>query len=550
MKREGQEVAIAEVEGAYHRLVKAREMRENLDRMRRTGATVRYLQADVRDAEALAVLVDSVYTEFGRLDGVIHGAGIIEDKLVEDKTPESFDRVFDTKADSAFVLARTLRPESLKFMALFSSAAGAFGNRGQADYAATNEVVNKLALLLDRDWPGRVVALNWGPWLKTGMVGQELQRQFAERGIQLITIDAGRKLFEQELRLGTQGRRRGDPGGRRVGRHASASAKTTDRRRSQLLPLIDQCSDHQWDTRPGAGVRYLDPAKDLYLRDHVLDGKPVFPLAMAMEWMTETAQHHWPNFQVASLQDLSVLRGVVLDFGPRRVRLAASLAPRSGDSGHNAAVQVEIRDADQPALLHYRALLELTATLPQPPVYRLPFANGSKPFDMSVAEAYDRWLFHGPFFQAIEQIQGISDDGMTAVLTPSSPLAGISTARGSCWMIDPAVFDAGLQLVILLEPSASGCNAFASPFSALSPLWLPSGSKVICHLHVTSRPSDHLFFIDLAFVDENGRLLGLLEDMECPTSKALNCLASNTARSLGETVGHLRGPEFDLSNSF
>ena len=54
MKREGQEVAIAEVEGAYHRLVKAREMRENLGRMRRTGATVRYLQADVRDAEALA----------------------------------------------------------------------------------------------------------------------------------------------------------------------------------------------------------------------------------------------------------------------------------------------------------------------------------------------------------------------------------------------------------------------------------------------------------------------------------------------------------------
>ena len=169
---------------------------------------------------------------------------------------------------------------------------------------------------------------------------------------------------------------------------------------------------------------------------------------------------------------------------------------------------------------------------------------------MSVAEAYDRWLFHGPFFQAIEQIQGISDDGMTAVLTPSSPLAGISTARGSRWMIDPAVFDAGLQLVILWSRAHLDATPLPARFRRYRRYGFLSGSKVICHLHVTSRPSDHLFFIDLAFVDENGRLLGLLEDMECPTSKALNRLASNTARSLGETVGHLRGPEFDLSNSF
>ena len=59
----------------------------------------------------MAGLIDDVYRTHGRLDGVIHGAGIIEDKLVEEKTPESFDRVFDTKVRSAFLLSRLLRPE-------------------------------------------------------------------------------------------------------------------------------------------------------------------------------------------------------------------------------------------------------------------------------------------------------------------------------------------------------------------------------------------------------------------------------------------------------
>src|SRR5690606_10177124 len=89
--------------------------------------------------------------------------------------------------------------------AFFSSAAGAFGNRGQSDYAATNEVVNKLALYLDQRWPGRVVSLNWGPWLKTGMVDSGLQEQFNRRNIQLISIAAGCRAFDHEVRYGKKG---------------------------------------------------------------------------------------------------------------------------------------------------------------------------------------------------------------------------------------------------------------------------------------------------------------------------------------------------------
>jgi NAD(P)-dependent dehydrogenase (short-subunit alcohol dehydrogenase family) len=82
------------------------------------------LSVDVRNEEEFGSLIEGIYARYGRLDAVIHGAGIIEDKLIADKTQASLDRVFDTKVDSTFILSRYLRPDSLKAIILFSSVAG------------------------------------------------------------------------------------------------------------------------------------------------------------------------------------------------------------------------------------------------------------------------------------------------------------------------------------------------------------------------------------------------------------------------------------------
>jgi NAD(P)-dependent dehydrogenase (short-subunit alcohol dehydrogenase family) len=156
---------------------------------------------DVRDAAAFGGLIDRIYQTWGRIDGVIHGAGVIEDQRLVDKEPASFARVFSTKADSAVVLAQKLRPEGLKFLAFLSSVAGRFGNAGQVDYSAANEYLNKLACHLNRQWPGRVVALNWGPW-NGGMVSPELARLMTARSVGLIAPEQGAKAFLEEIRCG------------------------------------------------------------------------------------------------------------------------------------------------------------------------------------------------------------------------------------------------------------------------------------------------------------------------------------------------------------
>ncbi|WP_300462945.1 type I polyketide synthase [Desulfobacula sp.] len=205
MKREGQSFKPAHVEPAYNRLLGEREIRRNINAMQTAGAVVHYYPADAREEDSFGKLIDHIYAEHGRIDGVIHGAGIIEDKLMRDKTEASFDRVFNTKVDSGFILSRRLDPGSLKFLIFFASVAGKFGNIGQGDYAAANEVLNKLAVYLDGLWPARVAAVNWGPWAKSGMVTPELERQFEQRGVELVPPDVGVHMLDQEICFGAKG---------------------------------------------------------------------------------------------------------------------------------------------------------------------------------------------------------------------------------------------------------------------------------------------------------------------------------------------------------
>jgi NAD(P)-dependent dehydrogenase (short-subunit alcohol dehydrogenase family) len=195
-----------QIERQLMALMRDRAIRRNLQRFRQSGATIDYLPVDVKSAEDFGYLIDDIYARYGRLDVVIHGAGIIEDKLITDKTFASFERVFDTKVDSTFILSRYLRPDSLKALVLFSSVAGRYGNRGQSDYAAANETINRLAWLLDQQWSNtRVVSINWGPWDTVGMASEEVKRQFRERGIVPIPLAAGRQFFIDELRYGRKG---------------------------------------------------------------------------------------------------------------------------------------------------------------------------------------------------------------------------------------------------------------------------------------------------------------------------------------------------------
>jgi acyl transferase domain-containing protein/NAD(P)H-dependent flavin oxidoreductase YrpB (nitropropane dioxygenase family)/NAD(P)-dependent dehydrogenase (short-subunit alcohol dehydrogenase family) len=533
----GAAVTPAMIEESFRRLMNEREVRESLARLERSGARVAYRPCDVRDPDAFGTLIDEVYSTYGRIDGVIHGAGVIEDKLVRDKRLDSFERVVSTKVESALALAAKLRPEALRFLVFFSSVSGRFGNRGQGDYAAASEVLNKLAQDLDRRWPGRVVSINWGPWLTTGMVTPEVQRQFAERGVELIPPDLGCLMLDEELRSGRNGEAEVVIGGARGlgGLFESPVNRPTTRSRPAKhhasvalgLPLLgDDCPViRQADGRIEV-ARTLDLDRDLYLRDHRLDGHPILPFAVALELMAEVASAGWPDLQVVGLRDARLLRGVTLDGDQAPLRVVAR--PQDGPRDETLLVDLTIASGKNPGQAHYRAVVELGRSLEPAEVSETEgLSEGAGPLSRSVDDVYREWLFHGPIFQGIASIEAIGPNGAQATLRPSAVgdcLNGVPTGD---WLFDPVVVDSALQMQVVwarlhwdvtLLPSAGRVFRRSGP--------LKGGPRGIRYeLRVRPETRAPLSYADHLFYGPDGSLLAVIKSMEGTGSKALNRLA-------------------------
>ncbi len=519
--RRGKVGRLADIEARVVEILRIREIRRNLARMEQAGAEVQYHATDVRDEAAFGRLLDSVYEKYGRIDYTIHGAGIIEDKRIEDKTGESFRRVLETKVMSAFVLSRKLRPESMKALVLFSSVAGRFGNAGQGDYAAANEVLNKLAGWLDQRWPCRVVALNWGPWDRTGMASPAVLEGFAARGIGVIAPEAGRAAFDRELRCGVKGEA-----------EIVLGAVPAEPAGSRLPLLETEILSIAGDGSVECNYR-LSADTLLFLNDHRLDGKPVLPAAAAAELMAELVQKAYPDWRVASLRSLRVLKGIVLDREETMLRLSARSQTQPSQEASELDVDVVIRDAAS-GMTHYRATARLGNGMPEPE--QAPAIADVREYLLTAADAYREYLFHGPRMHCIESIDSVSGEGIAARLRHVPPSLCVAGGAGN-WLLDPVMLDAGPQLAIVWSRLYLGATALPSAFAEYRRLADADELPLRCYLRVRPDSSETCVLADVYFVRADGRLAGVIDGLEATADRRLNRLAA-VQRAAAAEVGH------------
>jgi acyl transferase domain-containing protein/NAD(P)H-dependent flavin oxidoreductase YrpB (nitropropane dioxygenase family) len=198
----------AEIERATRDILARREVESTLAELRGLGSAVRYHPADAQDAEAIHQVLKLIREDHGRLDGVVYAAGIIEDRLIADKDPGSFTRVFQTKVGGAQLLLDALAGPDYapSFAVLYGSIAATFGSRGQADYAAANDALESAG----RAWASRTgrrcLTVHWGPWAPDrahpGMVTPELSREYGRRGLGMIDPGCGALAVLHELAWG------------------------------------------------------------------------------------------------------------------------------------------------------------------------------------------------------------------------------------------------------------------------------------------------------------------------------------------------------------
>ncbi|MCT9081773.1 type I polyketide synthase [Streptomyces fulvoviolaceus] len=200
----------ADINRAAELLLAQREITATLEELEALGSRARYQSVDFREPDAALQAVKEIHAEHGRIDGVVYAAGVIEDRLIAEKTTESFERVYGTKTTGAETLLAALEelPGGPSFAVLFGSISAVLGNRGQVDYAAANDALESLGASWTARTGRRALTVHWGPWAPTGghtgMVTPELGREYARRGITLIDPEEGTAALLRELAWGDE----------------------------------------------------------------------------------------------------------------------------------------------------------------------------------------------------------------------------------------------------------------------------------------------------------------------------------------------------------
>ena len=197
--KRGEKPSPAAIDKAARAAIAGLEIRQTLSEIRATGAQAQYLPMDTSDAASVSTALDALHQRFGVLTGLIHGAGIIADRLVEEKTEAELRRVLATKAEGLFHILSRIDRAALRHVGLFSSASAFFGNRGQSDYAMANAILANAGRALQAELPAaRVKVFDWGPW-EGGMVDATLASHFKQQGVPLIPLAEGARIFAHEL---------------------------------------------------------------------------------------------------------------------------------------------------------------------------------------------------------------------------------------------------------------------------------------------------------------------------------------------------------------
>ncbi|MCZ7667966.1 MAG: SDR family NAD(P)-dependent oxidoreductase [Chloroflexi bacterium] len=115
------------------------------------GGTAHYFSVNLLDGKAVTAVIDHIRAHYGKIDVLVHAGGIEISKVLPDKPAEQFNLVYDIKADGFFSLLSAAQNMPIGATVVFSSIAGRFGNNGQTDYSAANDLLCKLTSSL-RQW--------------------------------------------------------------------------------------------------------------------------------------------------------------------------------------------------------------------------------------------------------------------------------------------------------------------------------------------------------------------------------------------------------------
>jgi len=488
-------------------LERAQAAQSAIHAVKAAGGTARYFSVDVRNAEAVGAVLEHVRQERGRIDVLLHAAGLERSRFLPDKSPNEFDLVFDVKSDGWFNLLHAAGDMPVGATVAFSSVAGRFGNAGQADYSAANDLLCKIASSFRATRPQtRGIAIDWTAWGGIGMATRgSIPKMMEMAGIDMLAPEAGIPVIRRELTAdGTRGeivvaRRLGlllqewDPaGGLDL---ALANAAASDRRG----PMIGNIT--------GAGLHsgltietMLDPNIQPFLHDHQIEGRPVLPGVMGIEAFAEAALWMLPGWYAEAVEAVNFLAPFKLYHNhPRPATIHAVFTPRGDGIVADCRLTGSRTLPNQPepqVTTHFTARVRLSQAAAAPQAGRAP--RGPDGAAATAADIY-QLFFHGPAYQVLESAWN-EGDTVVGRLAGNLPAHHVPAELPVAMM--PRLMELCLQTAGIWELAESGRIALPSHIGEVRLLRPPDKAvRDLCAV-VTSRSADACF--DAEVVDAAG----------------------------------------------
>ncbi|NOJ14670.1 type I polyketide synthase [Vibrio splendidus] len=471
------------------------------------GASAEYLSLDVSNHESVA----KTLANFDGITGLIHGAGVLADKHIQDKTLDELNMVYGTKVGGLEAVLGGLDSSKLKLIAMFSSAAGFYGNTGQSDYSMSNEILNKAALQLSaRNPQAKVMSFNWGPW-DGGMVNAALKRMFTERGVYVIPLQAGAELFSSQL-LNETG----------IQLLVGTSMQGSDNKEAAVKKLNAE-SVHLAKSPLNTSItvtRHLDPKALPFIQDHCIAGNPVLPTVFAIQWMREVAEQLL-GVNV-SVHNYKLLKGVIFDTDEvQELKLVLSSEAKSKDQ-LKAVISCQGRPQYQAQL--QVASVQVSEDVQQASVKRFE-ANTSAPVTTAQALYSDGTLFHGPRLQGITSVEHFDDLGLLAqcqLPQIENSDCGAFIPKQGFGDSQPFAEDYLLQAMLVwarLKYGAASLPSAIGEFICYAPMH--NGDQGWLELSVIKSTARSLQ-ADISLYHQDGRLSAVMKGAKVTISKSLN----------------------------
>jgi len=480
IQRRGERATPALVEKELAILERAQAAQAAIDAVHAAGGTAHYFSVNVTDAEAVARVIEQVRNKHGRVDVLLHAAGIERSHSMADKNQQEFDLVFNIKSDGFFNLLHAIGDMPVRASVVFSSIAGRFGNAGQTDYSAANDLLCKITSNFRTSRPAtRGIAIDWTAWGGIGMATRgSIPKVMELAGIDMLPPEAGIPLIRRELTTGTT---RGEvviaqrlgvllqefdqDGG--LGKSAVEVLQETSPKVGPMAGRVAAISLYN-----GCSVETtLDPKVQPFLHDHRIEGNPVLPGVMGIEAFAEAALRLVPGWHIESIEDINFLAPFKFyRSAPRDVRIKTQIHPE----GDHLLMECELigeralaNQAESQRVTHFTGRVLLAKNSVQAPAPKtLPERGGGS---VEAADIYQIY-FHGPAYQVLEkawwngkQMLGVLAKGLPPNHHPSELLTLMAPRLIELCFQTAGVWELGLQGRMALPQHVGRIALFRSP---------------------------------------------------------------------------------------